>query len=167
MNECGYDYVTFGKHDFSYGMEYLNEYATKLNATAVCQNLLNQNGDYLLQYQIKTLENGMKVGIVTDYVNEWEKLSNIENIKIVDPFEQAKNGLAELKDQVDVTICMYHGGFECDLATNKLLSETSENIAYKICEEFEFDLLLTGHQHMSIEGQLICGTYVFQPKENA
>lgn len=170
INQCGYDVITFGNHDFNYGTEYLQNYLSHLNADAVCQNVLNKEGNHKYPYVIKTMENGLKVGIVgivTDYVNIWEKPSNIADVQIVDPYEQAKAALCELKDNVDVTICLYHGGFECDLTTNKLLSETTENIAYRICEELDFDLLLTGHQHMSIEGQYVNGTFVVQPKENA
>lgn len=170
MNQCGYDVITFGNHDFNYGTEYLRQYVDRLNADAVCQNVKDLDGNAIYPYVIKTLENGLRVGIVgivTDYVNIWEKASNIADIQIVDPLEEAKNALAQLKDKVDLTVCLYHGGFERDLTSKKLLSETTENVAYRICEELDFDLLLTGHQHMSIEGQYVNGTYVVQPKENA
>lgn len=170
MNQCGYDVITFGNHDFNYGTEYLRQYVSRLNADAVCQNVKDLDGISLYPYVIKTLENGLRVGvigIVTDYVNIWEKASNIADVQIVNPLEEAKKALAEVKDKVDVTVCLYHGGFERDLTSKKLLSETTENVAYRICEELDFDLLLTGHQHMSIEGQYVNGTYVVQPKENA
>ena len=170
MNQCGYDVITFGNHDFNYGTEYLCQYVDRLTADAVCQNVKDLEGNSLYPYVIKTLENGLRVGvvgIVTDYVNIWEKASNISDIQIVAPLEEAKKALAEVRDKVDVTVCLYHGGFERDLTSKKLLSETTENVAYRICEELDFDLLLTGHQHMSIEGQYVNGTYVVQPKENA
>lgn len=170
MNQCCYDVITFGNHDFNYGTRYLNDYVDRLNADPVCQNVKSANGSSLYPYTIRTLENGLTVGvvgIVTDYVNVWEKASNIADVKIVDPFEEAKQALEELKGKADVTVCLYHGGFERDLTSKKRLSDTTENIAYRICEELDFDLLLTGHQHMSIEGQYVNGTYVVQPKENA
>lgn len=170
MNQCGYDAVTFGNHDFNYGTEYLSQYLDVLEATAVCQNVMDLDGNARYPYLVKTMENGLKVGIVgivTDYVNIWEKPSNIKEIMIVDPFEEAKKALASLKGNVDITICLYHGGFERDLVTGKVLSETTENVAYRICQELDFDILLTGHQHMSIEGQNVHGTFVVQPKENA
>ena len=170
MNQCCYDVITFGNHDFNYGTEYLRQYVGRLNADAVCQNVKDLDGNSIYPYVIKTLENGLRVGvvgIVTDYVNIWEKVSNIADIQIVDPLEEAKKALAQLKDKVDLTVCLYHGGFERNLTSKKLLSETTENVAYRICEELNFDLLLTGHQHMSIEGQYVNGTYVVQPKENA
>lgn len=73
---------------------------------------------------------------------------NLVGIKVVDPFEAAKKALEDLQGKVDLTICIYHGGFESDLETGKRLSGTTENIGYKICTELGFDVLLTGHQHM-------------------
>lgn len=170
MNQCGYDAITFGNHDFNYGTEYLSQYLDVLDATAVCQNVKDLDGNAMYPYIVKTMENGLKVGIVgivTDYVNIWEKPDNIKEVKIVEPFEEAKAALESLKGKVDVTICLYHGGFERDLTTGQVLSETTENVAYRICQELDFDMLLTGHQHMSIEGQMVHGTFVVQPKENA
>ncbi|MFA9378844.1 MAG: bifunctional UDP-sugar hydrolase/5'-nucleotidase [Lachnotalea sp.] len=168
MNLCGYDYVTLGNHDFNYGQQYFEDYIDQLNATCVCQNVSDKKGEGLYPYDIRTMDNGIQigiVGIVTDYVNVWEKKENIDTLSITNPFEAAKRALEELKDKVDLTICIYHGGFEKSFETGKILSTTSENIAYRICEELGFDLLLTGHQHMSMGGKKIHGTYVVQPKE--
>jgi 2',3'-cyclic-nucleotide 2'-phosphodiesterase/3'-nucleotidase len=165
MNLCAYDYVTLGNHDFNYGIDYLNSYLSVLDARCVCENII-KNGKPRFPSRIHTLENGLKigiVGIVTDHVNIWEKPENINGITITSPFEAAKEALEKIKDQVDISLCIYHGGFERDLATGKLLSTSSENIGYKICEELEFDILLTGHQHMSVTGQEVHGTFVVQP----
>lgn len=56
---------------------------------------------------------------------------------------------------------------ECDLKTGERLQKTTENVGYRICKELDFDILLTGHQHMSVDGQYVHGTYVVQPLENA
>lgn len=165
MNGCGYDYVTIGNHDFNYGKSYLRSYLDNLDAKCVCQNVLF-DGECPFPPQIRTLENGLRVGIVgivTDYVNIWEKPDNLKTITVADPFPAAATALEALKDQVDITVCVYHGGFEEDLATGKVLLKTSENIGCRICRELDFDVLLTGHQHMSVDGQMLYGTYVVQP----
>lgn len=72
-----------------------------------------------------------------------------------------------MKEQTDLTICIYHGGFECDLESGETLSQTTENVGYRICKELDFDILLTGHQHMSVPGRDISGTYTVQPCDNA
>ena len=115
-----------------------------------------------------TLENGLRVGIVgivTDYVNIWERTEHLSGITIEDPLPAAASALAALKGNVDLTVCVYHGGFERDLASGRTLSATRENVAYRICQELGFDILLTGHQHMSVPGQMVQGTFVVQPSD--
>lgn len=170
MNDCGYDYYTLGNHDFNYGQEYQAEYRNAHHGRCVCENVTDLDGNVLYPYDIRTMESGLKlgiVGIVTDYINVWEKKDNLTGVRVVDPFAASKRALEELKGQVDLTICIYHGGFERDVADGRVLSETTENVAYRICEELDFDVLLTGHQHMSISGQMLHGTFVVQPKEFA
>lgn len=171
LNHAGYDFVTVGNHDVNYGTSYLYKYLDALDATCICENLLDaKSNTKKFPWTIKTLANGLKVGIVgvvTEYINVWEKAENIKDVIISDPFTAAKKALEEVKSQVDLTICIYHGGFEKDVKSGKVLSKTSENIGYKICEALDFDLLLTGHQHLLIEGQLLHGTYIVQPSANA
>lgn len=169
MDLCGYDYVVLGNHDFNFGMDYQRLYVEALGARCLCQNLTDENGVPVYPYTVAVLENGLRVGlvgIVTDYVNLWEKAEHLEGFQVTEPFEAARKALEELKPQVDVTVCVYHGGFERDVATGRLLSTTAENIGYRICQELDFDILLTGHQHMSVPGCDICGTFAVQPAEN-
>ncbi|MDO5292301.1 MAG: bifunctional UDP-sugar hydrolase/5'-nucleotidase [bacterium] len=171
MNDAGYDFVTLGNHDFNYGMEYQEKYLSALDATCICENLLDkETKEPLYPYVIKEMENGLKVGvvgIVTDYVNVWEKKENIQEVTISDPFTAARQALKELKGQVDLTIGVYHGGFERDLNDGRVLTDSTENVAYKICEELDFDLLLTGHQHIPMAGQWVNDTYIVQTPEKA
>lgn len=169
MNRCGYDYVTLGNHDFNYGMPYLDSYLSALRARCVCENVRNTaDGATRFPARIHTLENGLRVGIVgivTDYVNIWERPEHLTGIAITDPIPAAAAALEALRGRVDLTVCVYHGGFERDLATGRVLSATHENVAYRICQELDFDLLLTGHQHMSVHGQTVAGTFVVQPAD--
>lgn len=171
LNAAGYDFVTLGNHDFNYGEDHLNDYLTTLNARCLCANVVDTTKTLPIEpFTIHHMENGLKigiVGIVTDFVPVWEKPENIKNLTFTDPFVAAKVALEEMKDQVDVTICLYHGGFENDLETDVSLSKTTENVGSKIARELDFDLLLTGHQHMPIEGQALFGTYIVQPAVNA
>ena len=168
MNRCGYDYVTLGNHDFNYGMAYLDSYLDALHARCVCQNVRRADGSTRFPARVHTLENGLRVGIVgivTDYVNIWERPEHLSGITIEDPLPAAASALAALKGNVDLTVCIYHGGFERDLSSGRTLSATSENAAYRICQELGFDILLTGHQHMSVPGQMVQGTFVVQPSD--
>lgn len=167
MNKAGYDYVCLGNHDFNYGLDNLKRYLEALDAKCMCANIKDKARELpITDTQIKVLENGLKIGIVglcTDYITHWEKEVTLKQLDIYDPFEKAKELLAELKKEVDVTVCVYHGGFECDINDGRRLTETTENVAYKICKELDFDIMLSGHQHILIEGQDVCGTFAVQP----
>ena len=168
LNKSAYDYVTLGNHDFNYGEKHLKKYLEDLDAQCLCANV---SGNLpLFAYTVHTLENGLRVGLVgavTDWVNVWEKPGHIQDLSISEPFEAVKNALESLNGQADVTVCIYHGGFENDIQTGQELSATTENIGYKIASQLDFDLLLTAHQHMPVEGAVINGTYIVQPPHNA
>ena len=91
FNEGQYDFVTLGNHDFNYGKKYLKKYLDNLNAKCVCANVIDNTGELPIQpYQIKTMANGLEVGILgitTDFINRWERPENIENINITDTFD--------------------------------------------------------------------------------
>lgn len=170
MNTGGYDFITLGNHDFNYGKEYLKKYLNNLNAICLCTNVIDKTNELpIIPYKIKTMENGLKVGLIgftTDFINRWERPENIENIEITDTFESVKKYYETVKNNCDILIGIYHGGFEYDLESHKQLSSTKENIAYKICKEFDFDVLLTGHQHLPISNKEIHGTHVAQTPQN-
>lgn len=168
MNRCGYDYVTLGNHDFNFGMPYLESYLKALRGHCVCENVRDADGSCRFPARVHTLENGLRVGlvgIVTDHVNVWERPEHLAGIRITDPVEAARSALDSLRGRVDLTVGIYHGGFERDLASGRVLSGTRENVAYRICQELDFDILLTGHQHMSVPGQTVQGTFAVQPTD--
>ena len=107
MNRCGYDYVTLGNHDFNYGMPYLDSYLNALRARCVCENVRWDEGDVRFPARVHMLENGLRVGIVgivTDYVNIWERPEHLSGIRIEDPIPAAAAALAALKGKVDLTV---------------------------------------------------------------
>ena len=168
MNACGYDYVTLGNHDFNFGMDYLGSYLDQLDARCICQNVLTEDGTVRFPWKLHVLENGLRiglVGIITDHVNVWERPEHLAGHRIVDSFPAVKAALEEMKPQVDLTVCVYHGGFERDLDTDRVLSTSTENIGCRLCRELDFDILLTGHQHMSIPGRSLHGTFIVQPTD--
>lgn len=171
FNAGGYDYVTLGNHDFNNDYSGMAHYLGNLNAQCIVANVIDRTEKLGLKpYVIHTLENGLKVGIVgivTDYVTIWEKPEHLENFEILDTFTAAKEALEEIKDKCDIKVCLYHGGYECDLSTGKSLENGKENVGYRICQELEYDVLLTGHQHMPVQGRMINGTYTMQVIPNA
>lgn len=167
MNMAGYQYVTLGNHDFNYGLKELNTYLQHLNAVCLCANIVDKAGKLPIQpYAIHTLENGLRIGLVgvcTHYVRVWEKPETLQQLQIRDAFETARDLYPEVRSQCDFTILLYHGGYECDLDTGVRLSNGSENQAYEMCTALDYDLVLTGHQHIAMPGRFIHGTYTVQP----
>ena len=171
FNAMGLDYFTLGNHDFNFGYEALREYLEAMDGVCLCTNVEDLGGQLRIRpWAVHTLDNGLRIGItgvVTDFVNIWEQPQNLERIRITDAFRAARAACAALREQCDVCVCIYHGGFEEELETGRVLSDSGENLACKIARELDFDLLLTGHQHMAVEGVNLSGTYAAQPPANA
>lgn len=170
FNSLGCDYYTLGNHDFNFGYEVLKNYIDSMKAQCLCANLEDLRGELKVKkHLVHVLDNGLRVGItglVTDYVMVWEQPKNLEEVRVTDAFAAAKAEYEALKDLCDITVCIYHGGFEEDLTTGKRLSDTRENVACEIAGKLGFDILLTGHQHMMVEGVNLSGTYALQPPAN-
>lgn len=148
------DYYTLGNHDFNYGYDYLKTYVENMKRKLVCANVIDKTGQIKFEpYAIKEID-GYKIGIagvVTDWVNLWERKENLVNFEVTDTFKGAKRALDGLKkENTDFNILIYHGGYEIDLESGKKLSETTENIGGRLAKELDFNLILAGHQHMEI-----------------
>ena len=170
MNDVGYDVVSLGNHDFNFGYDRLKEYANGLNADVLSCNVVDKRGELNLSpYVIKTMENGLKIGIVgavTDYVNVWEDKDHLTEITVNDTFSSIEKTFREIKDKCDVTVLVYHGGFESNLERLDEVDSGSENVGVKICRELNYDLVLTGHQHNEIKGRKLYNSYTLQLPAN-
>lgn len=171
FNSIGLDYYTLGNHDFNFGYDAILDYVSHMRATLISANVEDKRGALNIKKSvIHTMADGTRVGItaaVTGYVNVWEKKENLTELVVTDPVEAVRKEFENLRDKCDLTVCIYHGGFEEDLETGKRLSETLENQACQICREIGFDIILTGHQHIAIESVDIEGTHGMQPPANA
>lgn len=172
MNALKYDYITLGNHDFNCGPDYLRDYLDRVDARCLCANVADAAGRLpVAPWAVHVLENGTRVGLVglvTDWVNRWEKPERLAGITVSDPMPAARAAVAALRRQgVDVLVGIYHGGVERDLDTGRLLSDTDENIACRLCEQLPFDLLLAGHQHIAMVEKTWHGTHIVQTPHNA
>lgn len=169
LNAGGYDFVTLGNHDFDYGKAGIEEYLAALDARCLCANVSGVRG--VEKTALVTLANGLRVGltgVVTHFVTRFERPEMLAGITITDAFDAAKAARAELRAQrADVTVCIYHGGYEEDLQTGAVLSASGENQGMRICRELDFDVLLAGHQHMTMPGACVAGTVTCQPPDKA
>ena len=164
MNCAGYDFFTLGNHDFNYGTQVLSRYIKAMDAYCLCANVTGLEG--VRETAVVTMKNGLRVGltgIVTHHINIWERPENLAGITVSEPLPAARRALEALREQgADITVCIYHGGFESDLDTGAQLSESDENQGYRLCRELDFDILLTGHQHLAIPPRKLFRTVICQ-----
>ena len=149
FNELGLNAFTLGNHDFNFGYEALADYVRAMGATCVCANVTDTTGCVpILPFVVVTLGNGLRLGItgaVTSYVNVWECAEHLGPLTVGEVLPALERTAADLRGNCDVSICVYHGGFEEDLAMGRVLSRTAENQACQIARACDFDILLTGH----------------------
>jgi 2',3'-cyclic-nucleotide 2'-phosphodiesterase / 3'-nucleotidase len=173
MNHMKYDAAVIGNHEFNYGQEILEKAIETSHFPWLSANIIDEKSCeamYGKPYIIKRYSNGLKVavlGLTTSYIPNWEDSNNILGLKFESPVEYGKRWVRFLKDteNIDIVVLAYHGGFERDLVSGKPTENlTGENVGYQLCMDVpEIDVLLTGHQHRSIENNKINGVLVVQP----
>lgn len=175
-NAIGYDCAVFGNHEFNYGREILRKAVKESSFPWLSANLLDKTTGrpyYGNPYIIRAFPEGFRaavLGLTTHYIPNWEKPENIEHLVFEDAVEAAKRWVPFLrkKEQADIVIVSYHGGFERDLRTGEPIEAlTGENQGYRLCREVPgIDALLTGHQHRQISGEKVNGVVVVQPGDS-
>jgi len=163
MNTAGYDFVTTGNHDFNFGQQYLSTYLQNLSAVCLCANV--QGPLPFLSHTIHKMPDDLLVGlagVVTDHMTLWESPAHLAGLNVLCPVEAARDALSAMRGDCDITILICHSGIAEDLVTGRIQSTSTENIASRICRELSYDLVLTGHQHMPIEGAWHHNSYVVQ-----
>lgn len=157
LNYLKCDYINLGNHDFNYGSEFLYRYVKENNAKCITENVKYKDKNIGNLDIIETNKKKIAfIGVVTDYIYNWEKKKNLENLEILDVFETVKKAVQKVRNDVDYVVVVYHGGFERDLETKEPTEElTGENVGYKICSEIKgIDILITGHQHRNLVSKI-------------
>lgn len=169
MEKIGYDAYVIGNHEFNYGKAYLHCAYQKIE-----EKILNANIEGLdlktKPYQIFNFS-GFKIaviGLTTAFIPNWEQSKNIEGIRFHNPVEVYAKYEKELKEQADLIVVAYHGGFECSLDEQMKSTEkqTKENQGSEMIRRFKsIDVLLSGHQHrgfVTMVDDVVCA----QPHHN-
>lgn len=143
IRECGYDAMTAGNHDWSYGKDRLKELAATANLKMLTGNVRDENGDSFFDdeyYTEEVTKNGvtLKVGVfgVSDpSMKNKTAPSNVEGLDFTDSLEYSQNAAAELKDSgCDFVIALTH------TYSPEKLAENVNGV----------DLWLCGHEHEEI-----------------
>ncbi|MFZ7946217.1 bifunctional metallophosphatase/5'-nucleotidase [Neobacillus sp. 19] len=175
LNSLDYDAAIIGNHEFNYGMGLLKKAVRESNFPWLSANIFSKetNQPFLGRpYLIKEFDNGLEVavlGVTTHYIPNWENPSHIEELRFEDVLETTRKWVQYLQEHetYDLLIVSYHGGFERDLSSGESTEPlTGENQGYRLCHEVKgIDVLLTGHQHRRLTGN-VNGVTVIQPGFN-
>lgn len=175
MNTIRIDAAVIGNHEFNFGKSILLDAVKQSKFPWLSANSLDEkNGSPYFgpPYVIKTLSNGIKVaivGVTTHYIPNWEKPEHIKGIKFANACSTLQHWVKEIrsKEKYDLLIAAYHGGLERDIETGEVTENlTGENQGYEMADNIDgIDILLTGHQHHVLTGQ-IRDCLVIQPGKN-
>ncbi|TSB47000.1 bifunctional metallophosphatase/5'-nucleotidase [Alkalicoccobacillus porphyridii] len=170
-NLLEYDAVVPGNHEFNFGKQTLDAAVHHSKFPWLAANIVDEKTKqpYFGQPYVIKQYGPVKVailGLTTQYIPNWEDPNHILGLEFEDCIESAKKWVPFIKEkeQPDVFIVSYHGGFERNPENGEMEErETGENQGYALCHEVEgIDLLLTGHQHRLLAGT--CGpVHILQP----
>lgn len=166
FKEAGLSFMTVGNHDFDYGHDELHRFLKQTGATALCANIIDKKGEIdFKDHIVITSDDGLRIGftgLITEYTADLEPASVMKDFVLEDAFEVAKRELAWLKENADVCVLVYHGGFECNLDTGEIMPGAKGNCGYRIATELDYDLILSAHQHMEVPFRKLGNSYTLQ-----
>lgn len=168
LDLIGYDVGLLGNHEFNYGRNYLEKMEQATNHPLLCANILDQSGQSFTGQPYIILEKaGLKIailGLTTQYIPHWERPEQITGLQFKSALETAKKYVPYLRQQADLVLVSYHGGFERDFETGEPTEAlTGENEGFAILQEVSgIDAFITGHQHRKI-ATVVNNVPVIQP----
>lgn len=162
MNAMQYDSMTIGNHEFNYGPDVLNKFQDEADFPLLSANVTG-GSDYTFQpYVIKDV-GGVQVGILgltPPAVVHWERPENIEGLVFADAMATANHFVPIMQAAgADVIVVSAHTGLDETYGYGR-----EENFAKYLANEVPgIDVILAGHAHANVAGQLINGVLVTEP----
>lgn len=158
-NLIGYHAMAIGNHEFYRGLERLEKQKQWANFPFLSANILySENNSVGVPYIIKTLDNGLRIGIIGLTTTTIKRsVPNVaEKLIILDEVETAKKLVPEIKKKADIVIALTHLGiypeYHTDYGSLRLANEVPE-----------IDLIVDGHSHTEMnEAIIINNTPVIQ-----
>lgn len=156
-NELSYDVMVPGNHDLDFGLAWLKQQVSALEADYVCANLKDVNGNRVFPaYSIQAVK-GLKVaviGLMTGAFNQLCPLEVAKEVIVENPLEVLGNVLEDFKANAvayDLLVVSYHGGLTNDPETGATWFYPSlEDQAYQLMSAFpDINSLICGHQHFT------------------
>ncbi|MBR3357862.1 MAG: bifunctional metallophosphatase/5'-nucleotidase [Solobacterium sp.] len=165
MREMKYDYINLGNHDFSCGPEALMMHVQNVGAPCITGNLMFHGKPFGPTYAVRKIGEYKIVffGVTSANTALTEPSRNLRRFQFKDAVSSAEKAVTAIRrmENPDLVIGMYHGGFEKDPLTGESFkADPKENEANRILAIPGIDVLITGHQHLSLTGKLLDTTYV-------
>ncbi|MEK5057542.1 bifunctional metallophosphatase/5'-nucleotidase [Paenibacillus sp. FSL H7-0326] len=170
LNTLQYDAAIIGNHEFNYGLDLLQRTMEDTKCPYLSANIVNETDGrpaFGQPYRLFEMQEGIRIavlGVTTHYIPNWEEPSNIQGLAFEDALASAQRWVTHIREMEnpDAIVVSYHGGFERDPHTGDATEPlTGENQGYEMCMQLDgVDVLLTGHQHRLLTGELNGVIYV-------
>ena len=164
MNKVGYEYATFGNHEFDYGQEVLAQRICNAGFQFLCANIhVNEKESEIIQpkpYSIIKID-GIKIGILglveTSKKNNGKWLpsahpEHLQGMTFTDPIETAFK-YKKLRKKCHIFVGLFHIGYDNDLKIAQAMPE--------------LDVIIGGHSHTRIKStQIENGVLITQAQDD-
>jgi 2',3'-cyclic-nucleotide 2'-phosphodiesterase/3'-nucleotidase len=165
MNALGYDAVALGNHEFNYGLDFLDNWISQMDAPVLAANAVHA-GTKVPRYtpytitQLKVAKGHppVKVGVLgltNPGVVIWDKANVSGRVEVLDLVETAKRWVPVMKAEgAHIIVVSAHSG-ESSLSTYGP-ELPIENAAKLVAEQVpDVDVILFGHAHAEIPERLV------------
>jgi len=162
MNAIGYVAATVGNHEFNYGPTVFGKYQTEATYPLLSANVTGCRDYTFVPYVIEDV-GGVQVGILgltPPAVVHWERPENIVDCVFGDAMAAANTYVPIMKAAgADVIVVAAHTGLDETYGYGR-----DENFAKFLANEVpDIDVILAGHAHANVAGELINGVLITEP----
>ena len=148
MNKIGYDVVTLGNHEFSYGLDELKNNLQNKNFNVVCANVFE--GDKTLYntdvvYKVGKLKIGF-FGLLTPETQTKVNPKYVKDLTFTEKDELyaiAQNEVDTLSKKANLVICLSHLGNDKESTGNRAIDVYANTTG--------IDFIIDGHSHKAFE----------------
>lgn len=168
FNAIGYDAVALGNHEFNYGLDFLDNWISQLDAPALAANAVHA-GTTVPRYEpfvIKTMHAGrglppIRVGVLgltNPGIVIWDKANVSGQVDVLDVVESAARWVPVMRRRgVDVVVVSVHAG---DSGLSSYGNDLPvENASALLAERVPgIDVILFGHAHNDVPQRIVTNT---------
>ncbi|WP_171231144.1 bifunctional 2',3'-cyclic-nucleotide 2'-phosphodiesterase/3'-nucleotidase [Ruegeria sp. HKCCA6707] len=159
FNRLGYDAVGLGNHDFSFGLDLIDGFASQLNCPVLCSNLDREPTGagwrpYTVLSRNITHDTGtatIKIGVMSalpPQTTMWERHKLDGQVASHDILRSAEETVSTLRNLgCDLIIVLAHSGLQAESAGPGL-----ENTVIQLAAIDGIDVIIAGHTHLTLPG---------------